>query len=200
MSAVVYLAGGCFWGVQGYFDRLNGVIESSVGYANSIIPNPSYEDVCAGVSGASECLELVYDDRIMPLFAGVRDVDSANKSSEFIESISANFSDITTFSQLQDCILLRFLSIINPFSINRQGNDIGTQYRSGIYTIDSVSLSIVKNFINIINKLYGKAVAIEIMPLQNFYKAEEYHQKYLQKHPNGYCHIDISKADRALIF
>ncbi|MWV61915.1 peptide-methionine (S)-S-oxide reductase MsrA [Helicobacter saguini] len=180
MESTIYLAGGCFWGVQGYFDNLKGVFQTCVGYANSIVSNPTYEQVCSGETQASECLEVIFDDEIIPLF---------------VESKG----EIKSFADMQDSILLRFLSIIDPFSINRQGNDIGTQYRSGIYTIDSNSLKQAQNFIKTINKLYGKQVAIEVSPLQNFYKAENYHQKYLQKNPNGYCHIDISKAKKPLL-
>ena len=160
MKSVIYLAGGCFWGIQGYFDLLNGSLESSVGYANSKVKNPSYELVCSGSSGAVEALEFYYDDNILSL----------------------------------DEILHRFFSIIDPFALNYQGNDIGEQYRSGIYTKDSVMLESVLEFVAKYQESFDKLIVTEVMLLKNFYLAESYHQKYLQKNPNGYCHIDISSA------
>ncbi|MDO7252966.1 peptide-methionine (S)-S-oxide reductase MsrA [Helicobacter cappadocius] len=160
----IYLAGGCFWGVQGYFDLLEGVKKTSVGYANSNIINPSYELVCSGKSGAVEALELFYDEEILSL----------------------------------EEILKRFFSIINPTSINRQGNDIGTQYRSGIYTQNLDTLQRCKDFVQKLQPLYNKPIQTEIKELKNYYLAEEYHQKYLQKNPRGYCHIDLSLAQKPI--
>lgn len=156
---VIYLAGGCFWGMQAYFDkaRIAGVIESSVGYANSIVANPSYEMVCSGVTNAVECLELCYDDSVLSL----------------------------------DSILSHFLSIIDPCALNFQGNDIGTQYRNGVYYIDSANKAIIESCIVAWEKAHNLKAVTEVLPLLNYYKAESYHQNYLQKHPNGYCHIRI---------
>lgn len=164
MLETIYLAGGCFWGMQGYFDLLDGVKKTSVGYANSNIPNPSYNLVCSGQTNATETLEVVFDTDIIAL----------------------------------EEILERFFSIIDPTTINRQGNDIGTQYRSGIYTEDSNLLQKVKDFIQKIKSRYNKPICTEVQNLQNYYLAEEYHQKYLEKNPNGYCHIDISTALKPL--
>ncbi|MDA3967168.1 MULTISPECIES: peptide-methionine (S)-S-oxide reductase MsrA [Helicobacter] len=164
MKSVIYLAGGCFWGIQGYFDLLKGSIKSSVGYANSKVKNPSYELVCSGSSGAVEALELYYDDSILSL----------------------------------DEILRRFFSIIDPFALNYQGNDIGEQYRSGIYTQDSATLEFVLEFVAKYQISLKQKIVTEVMLLENFYPAESYHQKYLQKNPNGYCHIDISGALREI--
>lgn len=191
----IYLAGGCFWGVQAYFDLVEGVLDSQVGYANahphalqnhalqSPNQNPSqtlsYEMVCSGLSGAVEAVEIDFDEGILPL----------------------------------DSVFARFFSIINPTSLNRQGNDIGTQYRSGIYALDERILARAKEFIasKIAPQIALKAslrisplrtpslatplqIATEVLPLANFTPAESYHQKYLAKNPNGYCHIDISRA------
>ncbi len=186
----IYLAGGCFWGVQAYFDLIKGVLDSQVGYANALpqyTKNPSqklsqtlsYEVVCSGLSGAVEAVEIDFDEGILPLHS----------------------------------LLARFFSIINPTSINRQGNDIGTQYRSGIYALDERVLAHTKEFIasKIAPQIALKTslrisplatpplttplqIATEVLPLANFTPAESYHQKYLAKNPNGYCHIDITKA------
>lgn len=160
----IYLAGGCFWGIQGYFTRVAGVLESSVGYANSRIANPSYELVCSGISGAVEALELVYDEKRLGL-------------SEIVD---------------------RLLSIIDPSALNYQANDIGTQYRNGVYYLQEYSSdeAVIQERIHAWEQRSGRKAVTEILPLQNFYLAESYHQNYLQANPHGYCHIDIEAALR----
>lgn len=164
----IYLAGGCFWGVQAYFDLLRGVESTRVGYANAqerALKNLSYEVVCSGLSGAVETVEIAFDEGVLPL----------------------------------EEVLARFFSIIDPVSVDRQGNDIGSQYRSGIYTRDLHILDMASEFItrSIAPKVAlrtSKQIATEVLLLRNFTPAESYHQKYLANNPNGYCHIDISKA------
>lgn len=164
MSKIIYLAGGCFWGVEGYFRQLDGVKSTSVGYANSNIPNPSYEMVCYGLGNGVECVRVEFDENIINL----------------------------------DEILKRFFLIIDPTSKNKQGNDTGVQYRSGIYTQNKEMLESIKAFIQKIQKDYQKPILTEIFELQNYYLAEEYHQNYLEKNPNGYCHIDLSLAKKPI--
>lgn len=179
MEQTIYFAGGCFWGVQGYFDLLHGVKATRVGYANASVSMPSYELVCSGMTHAVEAIEVCYDDSIIPLGCGIEK------------------------EKMPDCLLARFFSIIDPCALNFQGNDKGTQYRSGIYipqhnasTQDNrYDIGCIKAFIaRYIAPCYTLPIVTEVMALQNFYEAEEYHQKYLQKNPNGYCHIDIQKA------
>ena len=158
----IYLAGGCFWGIQGYFSRVAGVLESSVGYANSQIANPSYEIVCSGCSGAVEALELVYDEGRLEL-------------SEIVD---------------------RLLAIIDPAALNYQGNDIGTQYRNGVYYLQEGNEAVIQERIRAWEQRSGRKAVTEVLPLQNFYLAESYHQNYLQSHPHGYCHIDIDSSLR----
>ena len=161
MQQTIYLAGGCFWGVQGYFDQLKGVVESQVGYANSQVESPTYEQVCSGVTNAVETLKLTFDERL----------------------------------SLEE-VLVRFFSIIDPFALNYQGNDIGTQYRSGIYTQDSKMLEAIYKFVESYQQKLPRTIVTEIGELKNFYAAESYHQKYLMKNPQGYSHIDLSAAQR----
>lgn len=156
----IYLAGGCFWGVQGYFDRLCGVIESQVGYANSKKESPTYQEVCSGTTGAVEALELVFEETKLTL----------------------------------NEILARFFSIIDPFALNYQGNDVGTQYRSGLYAKDSTMLEEIREFVESYQRKIPHRIVTEVERLQNFYPAESYHQKYLEKNPQGYCHIDLNAA------
>ena len=171
----IYLAGGCFWGTQKYFDQFEGVIRTEVGYANGPegpagaaepdgagVPAqaPTYEDVCRS-SGHAETVLVEYDEEKM---------------------------------QLEDLLRYYFM-VIDPVSVNRQGNDIGIQYRTGIYYTDPEQLDAIR-------KVYGEEeakakqeLAVEVGPLENYWPAEEYHQKYLDKNPGGYCHIPASFFD-----
>lgn len=151
----IFLAGGCFWGMQKYFDNVVGVLNTQVGYANGIIPNPSYDDVCCGNTNFAETIWLRYDESVIDL----------------------------------NGILELYFNVINPTVKNRQGNDVGTQYRTGIYYIDESDLPVIKAFAAREQEKYQDLIVTEIMPLRNYYAAEGYHQKYLERNPNGYCHI-----------
>ncbi|HKL98562.1 MAG TPA: peptide-methionine (S)-S-oxide reductase MsrA [Mobilitalea sp.] len=95
-----------------------------------------------------------------------------------------------------DFILTLYYDVINPTSVNRQGGDIGSQYRTGIYYIDETDIDTIRSSINKLQKDYKEPIAIEVLPLSNYYLAEEYHQKYLDKNPSGYCHIGKNKFDQ----
>jgi len=86
----------------------------------------------------------------------------------------------------------QFFNIINPLSINMQGADKGTQYRTGIYYTDEADIGTIQEVFNTEQEKYKKEIVVEVLPLKNFYLAEEYHQDYLKKNPNGYCHVDLS--------
>lgn len=156
MREIVF-AGGCFWGVEEYMSRIDGVIETKVGYANGTKPNPTYEEVCTGQTGHAEACYVKYDDEIINL------------------------------AKLLD----RYWSIIDPTILNRQGNDVGTQYRTGIYYMAQKDLPIIKESLEKEREKYDKPIVVEIEPLKVFYDAEEYHQRYLKKNPDGYCHIKL---------
>ncbi len=94
-------------------------------------------------------------------------------------------------------ILTLYYDVINPTSVNRQGGDVGVQYRTGIYYVEDQDVSIIRRSIDELQKSYEKPIAIEVLPLRNYYPAEEYHQKYLDKNPNGYCHIGSHKFEQA---
>ena len=94
-------------------------------------------------------------------------------------------------------ILELYYDVINPVSINRQGGDIGSQYRTGIYFVDENDEEVIRGSIIELQKKYKEKIAIEVKPLENYYKAEEYHQKYLDKNPDGYCHIGVDKFEKA---
>lgn len=96
-----------------------------------------------------------------------------------------------------DYILTLYYDVINPVSINRQGGDVGSQYRTGIYYIDESDIEVIQLSISKLQESYTEKIAIEVLPLLNYYRAEEYHQKYLDKNPSGYCHIGHDKFDLA---
>jgi peptide-methionine (S)-S-oxide reductase len=148
---------GCFWGAERKFWQLNGVYTTAVGYAAGLTPNPSYEEVCSGLTGHNEVVLVVFDPTII------------------------------SYSQL----LKVFWESHNPTQGMRQGNDVGTQYRSGIYVysenqrqLAEASQEAYQQALKVAG--YGK-ITTEILNAPEFYYAEGYHQQYLAKNPNGYC-------------
>jgi len=157
MAKAVF-GGGCFWCLDAVFRRVKGVKNVIVGYAGGRRPNPTYEQVCTGVSGHAEVVEIEYDEKII------------------------------SYDELLDI----FFKIHDPTQLNRQGNDIGTQYRSIIlYTDEIQKQKVVKKTEELKNE--GINIVTEIKSLEVFYKAEEYHQNYFEKNPtNPYCVYIIS--------
>lgn len=153
----IVLAGGCFWGVEEFLSRMNGVINTEVGYANGRTENPTYEDVCYKNTYFAEVCLVEYDENILPL----------------------------------EDLLKEYWSIVDPTTLNKQGPDVGSQYRTGIYYINEDDLNIILKSKEENQKNYSKKIVTEVKPLINYYKAEKYHQKYLKKNPNGYCHIKL---------
>lgn len=160
---IIYLAGGCFWGTDHLMSLVPGVESTTVGYANSSVPDPTYRMVCSGETGAAETVMVEYD--------------------------SARVA-------LSDILALYFRSI-DPLSVNRQGNDIGTQYRTGIYYTDPDDLPVINALVATVARRYAEPLAVEVAPLQNFYPAEDYHQNYLYDNPGGYCHVNPALFEEA---
>ncbi len=156
----IYLAGGCFWGTELYTSLVYGVVSAESGYANGATSHPSYREVCSG-SGHAETVHIVYDPAKVSL----------------------------------DQLLLAFYDSIDPTAKDRQGNDIGRQYRSGIYYVpnadgaESADAAVIRASLDALQRRIGKPIAIEMGAIVNFYRAEDDHQEYLVKNPNGYCHI-----------
>ncbi len=150
----IYLAGGCFWGVQKYFDLIDGVEFTEVGYANGPDKAPTYREVCES-SGHAETVRVDYNEEIVSL------------------------------KQL----LEYYFRVIDPLSVNRQGHDSGIQYRTGVYYTEQNQIPVIRGVFNEMEEKLGAKLAVELTELKNFYTAEEYHQKYLDKNPGGYCHI-----------
>ena len=159
---VIYLAGGCFWGVEAYFQQLKGVLDTEVGYANGDSENPSYEDLVAHRANHAETVKVIYDNDIISLIK----------------------------------ILEHFLRIVDPYSLNRQGHDVGIQYRSGVYYESDGDKKIINSYFEEQNEDISRLFAVEVIPLKNFYRAEGYHQDYLLKNPFGYCHVDMRKIKK----
>ena len=148
---------GCFWGAERRFWKQPGVYTTAVGYAGGYTPNPTYDEVCSGLTGHNEVVLVVFDPKII------------------------------SFEQ----VLKVFWESHDPTQGMRQGNDVGTQYRSGIYLTDIKQREIVDktrdNFQSALNAKGFGEITTEIVDETTFYYAEEYHQQYLAKNPNGYC-------------
>lgn len=155
---------GCFWGAERKFWQLDGVYTTAVGYAAGSTPNPTYREVCSGMTGHNEVVFVVYDPK------------------------KISYEDL----------LKVFWESHNPTQGMRQGNDAGTQYRSGIYTYTSAQ----KELAEASKEAYQKAlsaqeypnITTEILDAPEFYYAEDYHQQYLAKNPNGYCGLGGTKV------
>ena len=162
----IYLAGGCFWGTEHYLKMINGIVFTEVGYANSLVENPSYEMVCKGNTMAAETVHIKYDMSLISL----------------------------------ETLLDMYFVSIDPTSINKQGHDVGVQYRTGIYYTDENDLAVINKVIFEQQKKCSEEIVVEVMPLENFYPAEDYHQDYLTKNPNGYCHLPLELFEFAKRF
>ena len=148
---------GCFWGAERVFWQRDGVYVTAVGYAGGVTPNPTYEEVCTGLTGHNEVVLVAYDPKIV------------------------SYADLVRL----------FFESHDPTQGMRQGNDVGTQYRSGIYVADAEERRIAEEVRDayqaaLAAKGYG-AITTEIVDRPEFYFAEDYHQQYLAKVPNGYC-------------
>lgn len=182
----IYFAGGCFWGTEHYIAQLEGVVKTMVGYANGSVAEPSYQQVYTDLTGHVECVKVVYDESVVSLRTLCR----------------------------------MFFRSIDPIAVNRQGEDVGTRYRTGIYWTDEEDRTVVEQIWQEVQDLYAghacptveadpnvvsvetaprvvsvqaesRTLAVEKLPLQCFYPAEEYHQDYLYKNPEGYCHLSL---------
>jgi peptide methionine sulfoxide reductase msrA/msrB len=152
---VIYLAGGCFWGLEKLMQSLPGVVDVVSGYANGDADLvPTYTKVSMGDTGYRETVRVEYDPSEVSL----------------------------------DALLFAYFTVIDPTIENAQGNDIGTQYQTGVYYVDEASKVTVER-IAAIEEARNEKFVVEIKALERFYDAEEYHQDYLTKNPTGYCHI-----------
>ncbi|MEI7758077.1 MAG: peptide-methionine (S)-S-oxide reductase MsrA [Bacteroidota bacterium] len=154
----VYLAGGCYWGLEDLLRKMPGVVETAVGFSGGHVKNVCYREVTTGTTGHAETVKVVFDSDIL------------------------NFTDLLRF----------FFKIHNPTTLNQQGNDIGTQYRSAIFSTTSEQVFLAEDLIKKIDAsgVLRHKITTEVNTFNSFFPAEENHQKYIEKFPDGYsCHF-----------
>ena len=157
MIREIYLAGGCFWGIEHLMKALPGVVDTTCGYANGTgEQDADYRTVCTGRTGFRETVRVRFDSTVTSV----------------------------------DALLYALFHVIEPEAVNRQAHDVGTQYQAGVYWMpgdDEVEADVHR--VMAVERSRYAAFAVEEKPLENFFPAEEYHQDYLDKNPNGYCHV-----------
>ncbi len=151
----IIVAGGCFWGVQEYYSRLKGIINTKVGYTDCDKENPTYEEVC--------------------------------NSSGHVEAVYLEYNDSITLEK----ILEHLFRIIDPTSLNKQAEDTGIQYRTGVYYNDDIEREVIEQYIKSRQIDYDKPVVVEVKKASKFFNAEDYHQNYLKVNTEGYCHVNF---------
>ncbi|RSK11832.1 peptide-methionine (R)-S-oxide reductase MsrB [Streptococcus gordonii] len=161
--AEIYLAGGCFWGLEEYFSRIEGVEKTTVGYANGQVESTNYQLIHQ--TDHAETVHLIYDEERVSLRE----------------------------------ILLYYFRVIDPLSVNKQGNDVGRQYRTGVYYTGEGDKAVIEQVFAEQEKQLGQKIAVELEPLRHYVLAEDYHQDYLKKNPDGYCHINVNDAYQPLV-
>jgi len=159
MISKIYIGGGCFWCTEAYFKSIN-VIGVVPGYAGGHVIDPTYKQVCSGMTGHAELIEVTYDDEIL---------------------------------SFEELLHVFFLSH-DPTTLNRQGNDVGTQYRSVIFHRDQLEKKRIEKFMEEeSHKYWDDPIVTTIEPLTTFYPAEDYHHDYYAKNPKqGYCQVVIT--------
>lgn len=161
--AEIYLAGGCFWGLEEYFSRIEGVEETTVGYANGQVKSTNYQLIHQ--TDHAETVQVAYDEKRVSLRE----------------------------------LLLYYFRVIDPLSVNKQGNDVGRQYRTGVYYVREADRSIIEQVFAEQEEQLGQKLAVELEPLKHYILAEDYHQDYLKKNPTGYCHINVNDVTQPLV-
>ena len=160
-----YFAGGCFWCTEAVYKRLKGVLKVVPGYCGGNLKNPTYNEVCSGLTGHAETVQVIYD------------------------------SEKVSFESLLEV----FFKTHNPTTINRQGNDVGSHYRSIAFYSDEKEKKIIKNYIDELNKhdIYHDDIVTQIIKFDAFYKAEKYHENYYELNKNQpYCDLVITPKIR----
>ena len=160
-----YFAGGCFWCTEAVYKRLKGVLKVVPGYCGGNLKNPTYNEVCSGLTGHAETVQVIYD------------------------------SEKVSFESLLEV----FFKTHNPTTINRQGNDVGSHYRSIAFYSDGREKKIIENYIDKLNKhdIYPDDIVTQIIKFDAFYKAEKYHENYYELNKNQpYCDLVITPKIR----
>ncbi len=161
MMEITTLGGGCFWCLEAVYDQLKGVMDVVSGYSGGRVVQPSYKQVCTGMTGHAEVVQVTFDPAVV------------------------SFRDMLNV----------FFTIHDPTTLNRQGADVGTQYRSVIFYHSPEQKVVAEQTIAELNqaKIWDDPIVTEVTPLETFYPAENYHQEYFQNNPNqGYCRVVIA--------
>jgi methionine-S-sulfoxide reductase len=162
-TEVATLGGGCFWCVEAIYQDLQGVLKVESGYSGGPTANPTYKEICTGMSGHAEVIQVTFDPTIL------------------------SYQDI----------LRIFFTVHDPTTLNRQGNDVGTQYRSVIYYHSAAQKNTAEAVIQEAGEAWDHPIVTELTAFDKFYKAEEYHQNYYKDNPNqGYCSFIIAPKVR----
>lgn len=156
-TETIIVAGGCFWGVQAYFDQVAGVVKTTVGYTGGHVANPTYEQVCAHTTGHAEAVKIEFDPKIISL----------------------------------STVLKHFFRMHDPTQLNRQSPDLGDSYRSAIFYTDDSQCGVINEIIAAAQAQVTKPIVTEVEKAKEFYRAEEYHQKFFEKTGRGACHIPV---------
>lgn len=198
---------GCFWGVQYYFDQVPGVVKTTVGYCGGQTKNPSYEDVCSHSTGHAEVVLVEYDTQ--KVISGNSKADAMQGAGEAqtepyvaygegalepaTQQRAASSGGVAGSAGQQDdafrILLMHFFRMHDPTQLNRQGPDVGDQYRSVIYYFDDAQKELANKIKKQSQLNFGQPIVTEISPAPEFYPAEDYHQKYTEKTGLGMCHI-----------
>ncbi len=160
MNKTATVGGGCFWCTEAIFQEITGIENVVSGYSGGSAPGkPTYREVCSGLTGHAEVVQITFDDQVI------------------------------TYKE----VLTIFMTTHDPTQLNKQGADVGTQYRSVIFCHDQKQEEIAKEVIEELKPYYDKPIVTEISPLEIFYEAEDYHQNYYKNNPNqGYCNFVIT--------
>lgn len=156
-SEIAIFAAGCFWGVQDYFDKVPGVVKTTVGYTGGDVKNPTYEQVCSQKTGHAEATKVEFDP------------------------------DVVDYAEL----LRHFFRMHDPTQMNRQGPDVGSSYRSAVFYVDDGQRRVAEDFIAGLERehVFDKPIVTEVTGAGEFWPAEEYHQKFVEKNGYGACHV-----------
>jgi len=156
---ITTLGGGCFWCLEAVFSELRGVENVTSGYSGGSVPDPSYPQICTGITGHAEVVQITYDP------------------------------DMISFKDLLEI----FFTVHDPTTLNRQGADVGTQYRSVIFYHTKEQERVAREVIKEVSKIWNAPIVTELAPFKVFYQAEEYHQEYFKRNPEQmYCSVVIS--------
>lgn len=160
MHSVAIFAGGCFWGVQYYFDQVPGVTETEVGYTGGHVKNPTYEEVCTHTTGHAEAVKVEFDPKQVSY----------------------------------ETLLQHFFRLHDPTQLNRQGPDIGDNYRSAIFYTSEAQQAAAEKLIKKLSdeKKFKKPIVTQVERAGEFYQAEDYHQKYTERTGHGFCAVDYA--------